>query len=177
MNDAVTDEVTGSSDMSAVVADPELQAFTVQHVEAAVGLAAAAASTFAATDRPKFATTIATPYPTLLGPAEDAMLEALVSSVDHLVMFSGHPDRNRHVAAMARRSDPARRITMMVTKMRAGEQNRPPGLDDGAAPPRDGFWEAAEVGVDELGLYNYGLLTDDAIRDFMVKAKAVADPV
>jgi hypothetical protein len=147
----------------------------VQHVEASAELVRGIASVFDGPAAPKFATTIATSFPSLLGPDEHDALATMVDAVDHVVMYSGNLQRNQVVADLAARAEPRREATMLITRIRIGDAGGTPHATpvSGAEIADNDFQEGARLGVSELGLYNYGLLRDEDVGDFMAGVRSV----
>ncbi len=151
----------GDPDLAARLgADAELQAYAAQQaratnelVEATIGYVRAAG----ADATPTFATTLTTPFGPLLGDAEDTVLTELATVIDSATLMPGNP-ASAHITELARAADPAPAVDMLVPPVR---QPREPG----AEPPA--FAEAKQLGVGELGLYNYGLLRDRDVRTFV----------
>ena len=87
-------------------------------------------------------------------------------------MFPGNVEHNRRVAAIASRATPPRELAMLTARLRPGGSTPTPVALTGADPVAQEFQEAAELGVAELGLYNYGLLRDRDVRDFVAAVRA-----
>jgi hypothetical protein len=184
VNEAIATELaegspSGAADRVAeLTGDAELRAFVVQHVEAAIELVEAAASQIDRSVAPSFATTISTPYSSLLGEAEDDLLHAMIGTVDHAVIYGGNPEHNQRVRAMAARAEPPRDLSLLVTRIRVDVEGGPPKVAPATAAADAGneFQEASELGVAEVGLYNYGLLRDTDVRRFMTGVESVSSP-
>jgi hypothetical protein len=143
-----------------LAADAELQAYAAQQARATTELVRATAEhvrVAVGEGAPGFATTLTTPFGPLLGDAEDAVLTELATVVDTVTLMPGNPASAR-IAGLAHAASPPPAIDMLVSP---GRQPREPGEQ----PPA--FAEAKQLGVGELGLYNYGLLRDRDVRGFV----------
>jgi hypothetical protein len=142
-------------------ADAELQTYAAQQARATNELVQATIGHVRGTAgggaTPAFAATLTTPFGPLLGDAEDTVLTELAALVDAVTLMPGNP-ASAHVTELARAADPAPALDMLVPPVR---QPREPGEE----PPA--FGEARRLGVGELGLYNYGLLRDRDVRNFV----------
>jgi hypothetical protein len=167
VNESVLGELTAGRDgdpqlTAQLAADPELQAYAAQQARATTELVRATIDEVRGEERdaagpraPRFATTLSTPVGLLLGDTEGDVLTELAALVDVVTLMPGNP-ANERIADIARTATPE--IDMLVPPVR---QPREPGEDPAA------FAEAKQLGVGELGLYNYGLLRDRDVRSFV----------
>jgi hypothetical protein len=163
VNDAVASAIDGTgADMSATLgADAELDAFVLQHERAALELIEVAVSQVAADRRPRLSATAWTPFTTLLGAHEDALVGELADAVDQAVLFPGwFAERNDTLAALARSGDHDLELGLLVT-----------GLQPGEGRPRE-LQEALDLGVTDLSLYNWGLQRPSDVRAFTAGVRA-----
>jgi hypothetical protein len=95
------------------------------------------------------------------------------------VVYGGNPEHNQRVRAMAARAKPPRDLSLLVTRIRVGVEGGPPKVAPATAADDGGndFQQAAELGVAEVGLYNYGLLRDADVRRFMAGVESVSSPL
>jgi hypothetical protein len=129
-------------------ADPELRAFLVQQVRSSTDFVRAAVSRIDVGRIPRTSTTASTPFPALLGAVEEGLLEELVDVIDQVAMFPGN-----------------------VERLRPGSSTPTPVAHAGADLAAPELQEAAELGVAELGLYNYGLLRERDVREFVAAVR------
>jgi hypothetical protein len=158
VNDMVAAEISdgqagaGPDRTAALAADAELRAFTVQHVEASIELVSAVAARLKGAAR--LSANAVTPFGAILGAAlEDELLVRFVGETDQIALHPGNPDLNRRMARVAARATPPRELSVLVPYMR----NR-----NSAA-----FQEAADLGVQEIALYNYALLRERDVPEFI----------
>ena len=85
------------------------------------------------------------------------MLTELATLVDTVTLMPGNPGSPR-ITELARAAGPAPAVDMLVPPVRVPKT-------PGEEPPA--FAEAKQLGVGELGLYNYGLLRDRDVRNFV----------
>jgi hypothetical protein len=152
-------------------ADPELRAFLVQQVRSSTDFVRAAVSRIDVGRIPRTSTTASTPFPALLGAVEEGLLEELVDVIDQVAMFPGNVEHNRRVAAIAARTTPPRELAMLSARLRPGSSTPTPVAHAGADLAAPELQEAAELGVAELGLYNYGLLRERDVREFVAAVR------
>ena len=154
----------------------ELRAFLVQQVRSSTDFARAAVSRLDGAGLPRTSTTASTPFPSLLGTVEEELLEELVDVIDQVALYPGDVEHNRRVAAIASRATPPRELALLATRLRPGSSTPAPVSVSGADLVAPEFQEATALGVGELGLYNYGLLRERDVRDFVAAVRtAFAD--
>ena len=130
----------------------------MQQVRSSTDFARAAVSRIDGARIPRTSTTASTPFPSLLAAVEEELLAELVDVIDQVAMFPGNAEHNRRVAAIASRATPPRELAMLSARLRPGGTTPTSVVLTGADPVAPEFQEAVELGVAELGLYNYGLL-------------------
>jgi hypothetical protein len=99
--------------------------------------------------------------------ANKQLTAQLAHSVDQLSVAAGAGERGRWIADIAAAAPHPVGLSMLVTRGLSFPRS---GVDtsDAAADPLDAHLaEARALGVDEVGLYNYGLLRDEDVRTFM----------
>lgn len=173
VNGAVAAELAGGSaaagaDRAAsLAADVELRSFLALHARASAELAAAVADRLAGPAAPRLSTTAWVPYSTLLGPALDDVLARIIGVVDQVVAPKAWVGRLRAIAARESRS--LEFATLLVPA------NLAASVSHGAAVPAEqaeladrvasNLTSAAEAGVSEVSLYNFGLLRAGDVSD------------
>ena len=118
VNETITAELAESStnetaDQDLPSIDAELREFAVRHVLSAVELVAACRVN--CSTGPSFSSTVSTPYPLLLGEAENDVLERMAGAVDRVVIIGGDADTNERARDFATGHEPSRGISMLVT--------------------------------------------------------------
>ena len=177
VNDAIADELRDGADAADpqravnLAADPELCAFLVQQVRSSTDFARAVASRLDGAGAPRISTTASTPFPSLLGAVEEELIGELIDVIDQVAVFPGDSEHNRRVAAIASGTTPPRDLAMLVARLRRGGAPKVGSAASADSVPKE-FQEAAELGVAELGLYNYGLLREGDVRDFVAAVRA-----
>jgi hypothetical protein len=145
--------------------DASLQAFLSQHEQASIELAAGVSARLEGSPA-KVGATIRTPFPSMRGGVADELMAQLAEVVDQLAVAAGGGAKNQKIAAIAATAPREIELGMMISR-----GLRFPGIasaDEKGDDPLPGqLREAAELGVDEIGLYNYGLLPDAEVRRFM----------
>jgi hypothetical protein len=179
VNDAIAAEIcegqvgAGADRAATLAANRELRAFVTLYVQSSIELVRAIASRvkgIAGTARISLNAT--TPYTSLLGAAaEDELLAQLIGAADQIGLHPGNPTSNRRVARLAARATPRREVSALIPRVRIPGSTGPVAQTPGANPEQTGFQEAAELGVDEIALYNYALLRDRDVPDFVAAAR------
>jgi hypothetical protein len=167
VNDAIANELhDGSATATTDVTDnAELRAFVAQHERAAIELARAAASKVQAPQAPLFSATAWTPYSSLLDGAHDELLEELALAVDQLTLVrAADGARVRRLVAGSSTVAQQLRLAMLLPRLRLGANPAAPHAN--AEVPKE-LREGIELGVEEINLYNYGLLRERDIRDLV----------
>ena len=137
----------------------------VQHERAAIELARVATSCFDPASAPRLSLSSWTPYSTLLGGGQDDLLAELIDLVDQVVVYPEWSEgRKRRFAEVASRA--AHAVELAILLAPRGERVLPanptaPKTGTALAQELSG---AATLGVDEVNLYNYGLLRAHDIR-------------
>jgi hypothetical protein len=149
-------------------ADAELQAFVLQHERASIELARVATSRFDPSSGARLSLSSWTPYSTLLGTAQDGLLAELFDLVDQVVVYPEWSEgRKRRFAELASRAAPAVELALLVAPRGARVLPANPTAANTGTPLAQELSGTATLGVDEINLYNYGLLRPNDIRDFM----------
>ena len=167
--------VTSGDRAANLAGDSEFRAFVVQHERASIALARSIVSRIDASKVPRISSTVWSPYSTLLGDAQEELLEELISVVDQLLVFPKWGDeRTRLLAAMATSArQPVELRTVFIPKENGST----------AAIPADVFVKdakqtahelqaAAALGVSEVGVYNYGLLRERDVHDVVTAVRS-----
>jgi hypothetical protein len=174
VNDAIATEISeGRTDASAdraakLAANRELHAFVTQYVQSSTELVRAVASRLKGTAR--ISINASTPYVALLGTtAEEALLAQMVDATDQIAL---HPNvkGNRGIATLATRMTPPRELSMLFLRMRAPGSAGPAPVASSEQLAKD-LKEVAELGVDEVTLYNYALLPEREVQDFVTAVR------
>ncbi len=162
-------ELPGDSD---ITADPELHEFAVQHERASVELIGEVRSRVG-TSMAKLSTTTWTTYSSLLGEDAKPLFGELADVIDQLLVGSRDKERLDDLVASGHPRAGAVGRTTLVTPMR----NSVPGgmAPVVGAPEGEGLGgrvraylhAVASLGLEEVCLYNYGLLRDCDIRDIL----------
>jgi hypothetical protein len=154
-------------------ADAELHAFVIQHERASIELAGIATSRFEASPSPRLSLSSWTPYSTLLGADQNALLTELIDLVDQVALFpEWSAERKRRFASVA--SDARHAVELAVLVAPRGARVlvvNPATAQKTAEPLTKELADAAALGVAEINLYNFGLLRTRDIRDFMVAVR------
>ena len=176
VNEAIAAEVAdptfapATQRAASLVADAELAAFVVQHERASIELVRAAASRLGGS-RPRLSATAWTPFSMFLGEAQDEVLEELADVVDQVVLLPRrYVEHNARLAAIAARGTPALELSMLLTRL------SPPvpgaaALTTNTGPVAQELQAAATLGVNELSLYNYGLLRKRDVSEFVTTVR------
>jgi hypothetical protein len=159
------ESLPGSNDgIESLVEDDELHAFVMQHQRSSVELARAVRSRIAGATEVHLSAVPWSPYRELLGDAKDDFLKELVGTIDQLALIPGFDaEQIRRVAG----PDAPGRVALSLL----------------AGPPRTGSPKsyeysarqlalAKELGVEEVGIYNYGLLHQRDVREFTETLRA-----
>jgi hypothetical protein len=155
-----------STPLDDTAADAELMTFLDQHEQASIELVETV-RVAPAVRTAKLASTIRSPFSRLRPLANKQLTAQLAHSVDQLSVAAGAGERGRWIADIAAAAPHPVGLSMLVTRGLSFPRS---GVDtsDAAADPLDAHLaEARALGVDEVGLYNYGLLRDEDVRTFM----------
>ena len=140
----------------------------VQHERASIELARVATSCFDPSSGPRLSLSSWTPYSTLLGAEQQDLLAELFELVDQVVVYAEWSEgRKRRFAEVASRTAGAVELAILLAPR--GERVLPanPTAAKAGTPLARELSDAATLGVDEVNLYNYGLLRPHDIRGFM----------
>jgi hypothetical protein len=161
-------------DDGTLAADPELNEFLAQHETASIELARAVTSRLAASST-KVGSTIRTPFRSLRPDVDDHLTEELAETVDQLAVSTTASERNRRIAAVAVRAPHHVGLSMLIPRGLKFRSMRNADSNDDPLPEQ--LRAAVALGVDEVELYNYGLLRDEDVRMFMAAYRdALARP-
>jgi hypothetical protein len=170
VTEAIDAEIAdGGGDASAARAatlagDAELRAYATNFVQSSTGLVRAMAAKLAG--RARLSVNASTSYALLLGlEAEDALLAEFIAAADQFAIHPGNPD-NKRFCALASAASPPREISALVSLVRAHGLSGP-ALQARVKTPELMAQEAIEFGAGELSLYNYGLLPEREIPEFI----------
>ncbi len=157
-----------------LLGDPELHEFVVQHDRASIELASAATSRLSGRV-PRISTTGWMTYAQLLGAPRVELFGALAESVDQLMIGP----RDAECVAELNKQGPSRGSSVgrssFLSPLRLSPAGIPvlPGL---AQERREGAAEflraIAPLDVEEVCVYNYGLLPDSDLRDLVEAVRA-----
>ena len=181
VNDAIAAELsegrsaTGTDREAGLAADAELQAFAVQHARASTELARAAVSRLDGSPMPRVSADAWSSYLLLLVAAHDDMLEERVAAVDQIVMFPEMlAERNRRLAAIASRASHPVELAMLLARLQPGDPaaHRVAASAGADEPVARQLQAVAELGVGEINLYNFGLLRERDVGDFVAAVRA-----
>jgi hypothetical protein len=175
INAAIAEEIEDTSAAEAaertaiLLADTELREFVVQHERAAIELVRAAVSQVDKKRRPRVSTVIWTPYSMLLGDAQRPLLVELIAELDQLLIFPlGDEAHALLLAEIAASSSNPVGLATFIVPVRLGLV---PSL---ASPPGDEtkrveaeLRAASAFHIDEVSIYNYGLIRDRDVRSLM----------
>lgn len=151
-----------------LAADDELHAFAVQHEAATVELVRAAVSRIGG-ERPRVSTMVNAPFSLLVGDVERDLVADLVGAVDQVLVFpSADLARAERVAQVAARVEPPVGLAVFVVPVSLG------GLAGWPAPAagegdrvRAELRLASRFALEEVNIYNYGLLRDRDVRELV----------
>ena len=155
--------VMSDDSIESLLDDNELHQFVVQHQRASLELARAVRSRVAGSPNVQLSAVPWSPYRELLGSAKDEFLKELVGTIDQLALVPGFDiDQVRRVTGL----DVPGRVPLSLL----------------ASPPRRGSAKsyeyaarqlaiAKELGVEEVGIYNFGLLRQSDVREFVETAR------
>jgi len=170
VNDAIVAEINdgqtaASADRAAeLAADRELHAFVTQNVQNSIELVRIVASRLKGAAR--ISTNVSTPYLVLLGAAaEEALLAQIVGAADQITL---HPNAkgNRGIVDLAARATPPRELSMLFARVRVPGSTGPAPVASSEQLATE-LTEAAGLGVDEVTLYNFALLPEREVHEFV----------
>jgi hypothetical protein len=169
VNRAIQMEVAGEAgDLSTNMAeDAELVAFAENQVSASTELVDAVVRRL--DGRARVSANVLTPYRSLFGEErDDQLLTTFIESCDQVDMHVLNPVGNRHIADLNAKLHRPRTLSALYVTIRNPTVSSAAALAE-AGPDKlvKNLQVAADTGVRELSLYNYGLLPDADIRAFM----------
>ena len=180
VNAAIADEIEDTSASRAVgrttglAADAELHEFVVQHEQAAIELARAAVSQLDPARRPRVSTIVWTPYSMLLGDAQRPLLAELLAELDQVLIFPLGDDAHAQLMAeLAASSSTPVGLSTFIVPVPLGlvpSLASAPGDDE---PRLEAELRAASAfPIEEVNIYNYGLIRDRDVRSLMTSIAA-----
>jgi hypothetical protein len=186
VNDVIAAELTDGpagteqDRLAGLGGDTELMAFVVQHERAAVELAQIATSGLGP-KVPRVSTMPRMPYSTLLGAVQNDLFEELVAAIDQFVVVRAQDaERVGRLRSTPSPEGPPLRFAILLTPPRSGAQAMirsalammPP--EQAAARERvaNDLRAAAALGLEEVGIYNYGLLRERDFRDLVATIRS-----
>jgi hypothetical protein len=163
----IAGEAGGEDRASAVAADSELIAFTENHVLASIELVREVTARVG--DVAKVSCSAATPYRALIGEArDDALLIGLMTAGSQADLNVLNPAGNQIVSALNATLENPRLLSALYVTIRNPTVSSPAQLAaSGTDKMLQGLQAAADAGVREVSLYNYGLLPDVDVQAFM----------
>jgi hypothetical protein len=171
VNEAINAEIAdGPSDRSAertagLAADPELRAYVTHYVQSSIDLTRIVRDRLGG--RARISGNAATPYGALLGSeAEDGLLAQFVDVADQIAMHPANPHGNRRVAEINARAHAPRELSMLFARVQVNSASTH-GQGNAEEQMASDLDEAATRGADEITLYNYALLRDGDVADFV----------
>ncbi len=103
------------------------------------------------------------------------MLEERVAAVDQIVVFPEMlAERNRRLAAIASNASHPVELAMLLARLQPGDPAAHRVAASAAAdePVARQLQAVAELGVGEINLYNFGLLRERDVGDFVAAVRA-----
>jgi hypothetical protein len=176
VNGVIDSEIAGgSTEQSAergatLAADPELCAYVTRYVQSSIDLSRAVRDRLGG--RARISGNAATPYGALLEPqAEDELLMQFIDVADQIALHPANPHGNHRVADLNARASTPRELSMLFARVQVNSAST-----HGAGNANEQFAadldEAAARGTGEITLYNYALLRDTDVSDFVSGVRA-----
>jgi hypothetical protein len=164
---AIEIEIAGEGRASALAGDAALLAYTEIYVSASIELVRAVTARVG--HAAQVSCSAVTPYRTLLGDArDDALITGFIlagTQVDGNVL---NPSGNQLVAALNAATDTPRPLSALYVTVRNPTVTSAAQMAQaGADRMLENLQAAADTGLSELSLYNYGLLPDADVRAFV----------
>ncbi len=156
----------GATPVEEVAADAELMTFLDQHEQASIELVEVV-RVAPAVRGAKLASTIRSPFSRLRPSANKPLTEQLAKSVDWLSVAAGVGERGRWIADIAAAADHPIGLSTFITRGLDFPRSGVTTTTSDDDPLDSQLAGAKALGVDEIGLYNYGLLRDADVRLFM----------
>lgn len=175
VNRAVAEELDGDGTATPaderaalLAADDELRAFALQQEAATVELLRAAVSRIEG-PAPRVSTMVNAPFSLLLGDVAREPVTDLLAAVDQALLFpAADPARATMVADVAAQSDPPVGLAAFVVPVALGGlAGWPAAAAEGNDPVRAELRLASEYALEEVNIYNYGLLRDRDVRELV----------
>jgi hypothetical protein len=122
-----------------------------------------------------------TPYSSLLRGTQNELFEELTGTVDQFVIVRAQDaERVGRLRTTASRAEPPLRFAMLFTPPRSGAPATIPGGLAMMPPEQAAVNEraagelraAAALGLEEVGIYNYGLLREGDVRGVVATVRA-----
>jgi hypothetical protein len=166
-NEAINAEIAEgkpSAKAAALADDTDLHLFAGQYARSSTELVSAIASRIKG--RARVSVNASASYAPLLGVAADeALMAEFIASADQIALHPGNP-RNKSIAELAARAAPPREISALIPLVRAAGSGGPV-LEAPISRSEAMVEAAAGMGASELSLYNYGLLRERDIPEFV----------
>jgi hypothetical protein len=180
VNAAIADEIEdapaarGPDRATLLRADNELQEFVLQHERAAIELVRAAVSQVDEARRPRVSTIVWTPYSMLLGDAQPRLLAEMLAELDQVLIFPlGDEPHAQLLAEVAASSSTPVGLSTFIVPVRLGllpSLASPPG--DEAQRVHSELRAASAFAIEEVNIYNYGLIRERDISGLMTAIAA-----
>jgi hypothetical protein len=155
---------------AAALADEGLHAFAVQHERA--GIEATSEIVARVAGRASFSSTVWSPIAALLGDDQDLLLGELAATIDAISAIRGFfADRNRRIVEVAAEAGRPLEVQSMVNRLRPAQADATAADGDGA-PLEPELADAAQLGADEISIYNYGLHLEGDIAPMVTRIRA-----
>jgi hypothetical protein len=163
----LADGGNGGDRVEALKADAELTAFAENQVRASIEFVQAIVKRI--DGRARVSMNALTPYRALMGDERDeGLLSQFVAACDQVDLNVLNPVGNRLLAGLNARLDRPRPLSALYVTIRNPTVTSAAALAEaGAETIVKSLQAAADVGVRELSLYNYGLLPDADVHAFM----------
>jgi hypothetical protein len=165
---------TGADRAAALAANRELSAFVTLYVQSSIELVRAVS--FRLKGSARISINASTPYALLLGAAaEEVLLAQFVDAAEQIAVHPGHGQgpANQRIARLTASAAPPRELSMLFARVAipgsSGPAPRTPAAD--AEQLSKEFQEGAALGVREFTLYNYALLPEREVRDFVTAVR------
>jgi hypothetical protein len=157
-----------SAPRCAALEDAQVQAFACAFMRSSTELVRAVSARLRG--RARVSVNAAANYEVLLGAAKEAeLLAEFVAAADQLAIHPGNP-RNDQLCAQAGALNPPREISALIPLLRAPVSSGP-ALEARALSYEALADQAVRLGATELSLYNYGLLRERDVPEFVASMR------
>jgi hypothetical protein len=151
-----------------LVDDAELQAYAASFVRAATELARQVRDGLATGGATLISSSASTPFRALLGDAEGALLVELIDEIDQVVVLAGSGPHAQRTSELAAQASTPKELAMLVARLRVPGSGAPTSTSAaGAGAVSRELQDAIDLQAAEMGLYNYGLLRESDVREFL----------